>query len=250
MPWWLPTPVNASGQCLKVGEKRTVYGVTEVCRPVSGGPRWVKNSTLTTLAPTRPTPSTKAIQPKTSRTEGTLATSTTAAATRGTHGKLYGRYTVWESADKRFDINIYVGRERSGLEVIYVAAKIPKGLEIDPACSAQSPPISQIQGYFSEAQYDYLEKRYLLPGSSGTYTRWDTRSLVTVPGRENLLSTCDARYVHLFYWFDGGRWQDAHGNSTGDGPQAANWAKFTFRNLRTGEIFESPAVLVETSVLR
>jgi alpha-tubulin suppressor-like RCC1 family protein len=52
-------PVSGSSACNQVGEQRTRYGITEVCRPVGGQLQWVKQSSTTTTLRRATTKTTK-----------------------------------------------------------------------------------------------------------------------------------------------------------------------------------------------
>ena len=247
--WYLSIPADASSQCLKVGEKRTVYGVTEICRPVSGGLRWVKLVAATTVPTVRPSVSTKSSQPKQVRPK-TVNTTTMTTIAPVPHGKKLGTTTLWSSRDGRFAILINAYNALSDDRIV-VAIFAPTALSIDPRCLEGTARVGRVYAWVA-APIIRIETFFSSDGRQSwrsLYQNYKPNSWYA----ENPTRGCSEDWQSILELYSGGYWRswpdskDPHGPLIA--PPAPAHVKFTFENLRTGEFFESPSILVDPSAI-
>jgi hypothetical protein len=242
-----PRIVLGSIQCAKVGEQRTRYGITEVCRPVGGQLQWVKQTTTTTTLrkaattttkpPVRPTrkPTTTTTNPPVRPTrKPTTTTSTVASALRGQHGKMIGSTTLWSSGNivwgllgRTSQFSIELNSSEAGL---VVAANFP---------TAQSTGIPCSNG----GEQFYLVSAFMWLGPGQTIIEGPKYALPVLNNTDGL---CSWGLLSLHTLWSQNQWFDMNLQRLSV-PPAPFYIKFRVDNRRTREVFDVPWVLINVN---
>jgi hypothetical protein len=161
-----------------------------------------------------------------------VRTTTTTTIPPGPMGKASGETVLWRSADSRITIYVSVSKESRG-DNAYVWIRFPKAIEIDPSCSGTTSSILRYEN-FSSLDGAAPPPDYFTPG----YFK------IEVPGGK---IGCDLVGSYTSYSsYSKGNWRlDGKAQSA---PRNF-YFKFRMTNLKTGEVVESPWVLVDWSTI-
>jgi hypothetical protein len=150
----------------------------------------------------------------------------------GPMGKASGDTVLWKSADSRITIYVSVSKESRG-DSAYVWIRFPKATEIDPSCSGTTSSILRYEN-FSSLDGGAPPPDYFTPG----YFK------IEAPGEKFGCDLVGSNTSYSSYssgnWRLGGEAQSAPRNF---------YFKFRMTNLKTGEVIESPWVLVDWSAI-
>ena len=215
----------ASAACGRVGESRTVYGATEICRPVSGRLQWVKQTSATTTTVNKTT-----IKPTNPPTRKVNKTTTTTTTPRGVHGKKLGLTPLWTGGvNKQYGINFFAYKGVSGLDGIAITFFFPPASLY--GCENGGPTVYRFNYYKASTFGEIL-----------FYGRQE------IPVSNNTDGLCSIRVLSLHALFYGSDWRAAGGQMTST-PPPPFYVKFKLENLRNSEVFESPFVLVDLNAI-
>lgn len=135
---------------------------------------------------------------------------------------------LWRPADKRYAIEVDTCKDGSSGEM-FVTVTWPEAIRIDSTCSASSAPIYQYESFKSI--------------DGGTSVEPDYKN--QIPSKR--LSCSISGMVTDWYEYRENKWFDYNQNVVAS-PVSSYW-KFKLTNLRSGEVVESPWVLIDWSTI-
>lgn len=178
---------------------------------------------------------TRATKPRspTSTTSTEPSTTTTTARTTvplapSPHGKKLGTTILWQSDDKKYAVKLTVG-EASGEDYIGVSSSFPTGRSLDPNCDENGPPIYELVRYRSTDQ-----------GAT-----FETLTTYRIPSKD---FGCDVSGIGLGTLYSKTNWTTPDGGPR-DAPPTPFSVKFVLKKIQTGQVIETPWVLVDASAL-
>jgi hypothetical protein len=192
------------------------------------------NPVQKTVTPTTQQPKKKKSPPTGSvevvpSTSTSTSTSTTTAVPSGPHGKKEGRGWFWRDG-AGLEIGFSVGRFRSGDGYVIAMSSFESAKNVDRECSSSSAPIYKYESFHSI--------------DGGTTVKRD--SVYQIPQEDIGNDHCDLGGIVISRsGFDRDRWYDTNGRAVA---VPVNFhAKVRLTNLRSGEVAESPWVLIDWS---